>query len=269
MIEEKTQNELRELFNPDGSPLRKHQLKMLEILKYVDKICKDNGIKYWLSSGTCLGAVRHNGFIPWDDDVDIEMMREDYLKFERIFTETDKYVFQTYKNDFFYPFPFGKVRDKDSIIYDSLYKYRGAFVDIFSLEYTSKSLSYITYKFNSLFGWHLYNFIKKKKQNYFLFNSGTYVFFCIKKIYFHMMPFLRFIEKFIPQKKLRHTLGVGWVNNTRDEKDIFPLCSVLFEDTTFPIPNNYDSYLKKLYGDYMTIPDLDKIQKPHVQYLVN
>ncbi len=77
MISESQQKYYREKYNPDGSRLRCLQLGMLEILKYIDKVCSENNISYWLSSGTCLGAVRHGGFIPWDDDVDIEMLRPD------------------------------------------------------------------------------------------------------------------------------------------------------------------------------------------------
>ena len=87
--------ELRERYNPEGSILRKQQLRMLDILLHIDKICNEHNIPYWLSSGTLLGAVRHGGFIPWDDDVDIEMLREDYLRFEKIFKEDDDYVLTT------------------------------------------------------------------------------------------------------------------------------------------------------------------------------
>ena len=71
------QQELRARFNPDGSLLRRHQLRMLEMLTYIDGVCVQHDIPYWLSSGTLLGAVRHGGFIPWDDDVDIELLRRD------------------------------------------------------------------------------------------------------------------------------------------------------------------------------------------------
>ena len=66
--------ELRKRFNPDGSLLRRQQLRMLELLEAVDLVCKKYDIPYWLSSGTLIGAVRHQGFIPWDDDLDIEML---------------------------------------------------------------------------------------------------------------------------------------------------------------------------------------------------
>ena len=74
MITDTLQNELRERYNPNGSTLRKQQLRMLEMLQYIDSVCKKHNIRYWLCSGTLLGAVRHGGFIPWDDDVDIEML---------------------------------------------------------------------------------------------------------------------------------------------------------------------------------------------------
>ena len=73
MIDAKVQSQLRERFNPDGSMLRRQQLRMLEILLHIDRVCAEHNIKYWLSSGTLLGAMRHGGFIPWDDDLDIEM----------------------------------------------------------------------------------------------------------------------------------------------------------------------------------------------------
>ena len=63
--------DLRVKYNPDGSILRQHQLKMLDILIVIDGICKKHGIKYWISDGTLIGEVRHGGFIPWDDDLSI------------------------------------------------------------------------------------------------------------------------------------------------------------------------------------------------------
>ena len=110
MISPELQLKLRERFNPEGSMLRRQQQRMLDILLYVDKVCRENDIRYWLSSGTLLGAVRHGGFIPWDDDLDIEMLKEDYEKFMRVFVDNDDYVLQTRHNDKYYLLPFAKLR---------------------------------------------------------------------------------------------------------------------------------------------------------------
>ncbi|HBA13371.1 MAG TPA: LicD family protein, partial [Bacteroidales bacterium] len=85
MIESKIQSELNKKYNPEGSPLRNQQLHVLDILVLFDKICRENGIDYWLHGGTLLGAVRHGGFIPWDDDVDVCIKAVDYRKFRKVF----------------------------------------------------------------------------------------------------------------------------------------------------------------------------------------
>ena len=72
---------LKAIYNPEGSTLRKAQLRMLEILGHVDRVCRENNITWWMDYGTLLGAVRHGGFIPWDDDTDICMPIEDYKRF--------------------------------------------------------------------------------------------------------------------------------------------------------------------------------------------
>ena len=85
-------------YNPEGSTLRKAQLRMLDILVAIDKICRENNIKYWIDYGTLLGAVRHKGFIPWDDDIDICVLDEDYPKVrEAMIRELpNNFVFQEY-----------------------------------------------------------------------------------------------------------------------------------------------------------------------------
>ena len=132
-------------FNAEGTDLRKQQLVMLDMLVYFDSVCKENNITYWLSSGNLLGAVRHNGFIPWDDDVDVMMMRKDYIKLEKILAKDLRYNFQTYKNDFFYTIPYAKLRDKKSEVSehgrDKDYKYKGIFIDVFYLEYTNRFIA--------------------------------------------------------------------------------------------------------------------------------
>ena len=125
-------DDLRMRFNPDGSLLRRQQMRMLEILLEVDKICKRHNIRYWLSSGTLIGALRHNGFIPWDDDLDIEMMRSDYLRLMQVLpSELPEWLaLQNDETDPKYFYFYAKVRDKRSRMleqngYDRLWKEQG------------------------------------------------------------------------------------------------------------------------------------------------
>ena len=133
--------ELRARFNPDGSMLRRQQMRMLEILLEVDKICKKHDIRYWLSSGTLIGAMRHNGFIPWDDDLDIEMMRADYLRLMKVLPSElpDWLALQNDKTDPNYFYFYAKVRDRRSRMleqngYDRLWQEQGIYIDIFPME---------------------------------------------------------------------------------------------------------------------------------------
>ena len=90
---------LRAKYNPEGSLLRRDQMEMLRMLKVFAKICKEHDITWWLSSGTLLGAARHEGFIPWDDDLDIEMLKEDYDKFLKVFPSNEDFALQTLYTD--------------------------------------------------------------------------------------------------------------------------------------------------------------------------
>ena len=256
MIDIELHEKLRAEYNPEGSDLRRQQMRMLEILLHIDKICKEHNIKYWLSSGTMLGAVRHGGFIPWDDDLDIEMMREDYLKFEKVFKETDDYILQTHKNDFCYMMPYAKVRDKHTILEErfggNVYKYQGCFVDIFPMEYTHKFMNFLTYGLV----WALRKYIVPRYKS----QSRNLLLKFVKKCSFGMMSIVRVVDKLIPGKKLRYTYGTWCYREKRDDKDIFPLSTIQFEGYEFPAPCNADGYLSKLYGSYMAIP---KVKDPH------
>ena len=122
-------------YNPEGSILRKAQLRMLEILIAVDKICRKHHIDYFLDSGTLIGAVRHKGFIPWDDDLDIAIRREDFPRLQKALKEElpSNYCYQDMSTDDQYHLTISKVRDRNSIFYDQCsmkMKERGLFIDI-------------------------------------------------------------------------------------------------------------------------------------------
>ncbi len=137
---------LRQRFNPEGSLLRRMQHRMTEMLVEIDKICRRHDLKYWLCSGTLLGCVRHGGYIPWDDDLDIEMLRVDYEKLLKILPEElpEHLKLQTPDTDSGYFFQFAKVRDTRSYMeetndYDRIFQFKGIFIDIFPYEKSSQS----------------------------------------------------------------------------------------------------------------------------------
>ena len=113
-LTDKENMELRNKFCPEGSKLRESQMELFKMLLVLADICKEHKIQWWLSSGTLLGAARHQGFIPWDDDVDIVMMKEDYKRLEKVLMEmqSDEYVLQSLKTDVEYINVFAKFRRK-------------------------------------------------------------------------------------------------------------------------------------------------------------
>lgn len=261
MIDPELQAQLRAKYNPDGSDLRRLQLRMLEMLKYIDRICRENNITYWLSSGTCLGAVRHGGFIPWDDDVDIEMLEPDYHKLLKILKEQNDspYVVQDSATDSRYPLDFAKLRDTLSLTVDSeiiaqQYKYNGAFIDIFRLSPSSSKKIHIFCKRIRRIQIHCQRWAWDKG---FMAISLSKLLRVVNNI---IIALLKPIDGCCAQNRLRHYLGVDFVA-PRYKEDLLPVKYVRFEDTTLPVPYNSDAYLHKLYGNYMEL----KIAYQHIQ----
>lgn len=252
-------------FNPEGSPLRMHQLRMLGMLEYLDSVCRRHGIPYWLSSGTLIGAVRHGGFIPWDDDVDIEMLDADYHRLIEVLSdEAPKadYAVQTTDTDPEFLFPFGKFRDLHSYLeesnrLDSLLKYRGCYIDIFTVAPSSSR------KLHRL-GCKLLGTEIKFRVNHPRLKWAS----AILRGMLHgvLFPAMRGITAIGAGDRLRHKIP-SFFSASRDIKDIFPFSEIEFEGRRFMAPADSDAYLRKIYGDYMRMPDPDKIQV-HTSHVV-
>lgn len=248
------EEELHQKYNPDGSTLRRQQNKMLEMLIQTDRICKKHKINYWLSDGTLLGAVRHGGFIPWDDDLDINMMRSDYLRFIEIakIELPSNLKIQTHKTDKGYYFSYGKIRDLNTILHengksDHNFKYKGIYIDVFPMDYTTPSLSL----FSAYWHWRCVlklSFLKndrlriKEKLNHILFILSNTIY-----------SLFNYTDKIFKNKELSCSYGSQFLcrypNNV-----IFPLSKIEFEGHTFNAPNDPDRYLKIQFGDYWELP---------------
>lgn len=259
MIDQATQTSLRQRFNPDGSPLRRHQLLMLEMLKKIDRICRENDITYWLSSGTCIGALRHGGFIPWDDDVDIEMLEGDFKKLRKVmrsYSGSDL-VWQDSSTDPEYVQPFAKIRDTHTVIHelddaDRYYKYRGVYIDVFVLRPDSSDRLYrFSSKFQNLFLYRPMK-IKNKMLRRAILGFSKLV---IAKGLFSIFSAIGAIGS---RGQYRHLHGTAY-NRPRFLKDIMQTRLVNFEDTMLPVPVDAEHYLRTIYGDYNRLPSLDSI----------
>lgn len=251
-------DELRR-FNPEGSALRLHQMRMLSILEFVDKVCRKYHINYWLSSGTLLGAVRHGGFIPWDDDLDIEMLKADYKKLMKVLPNElpDNLVIQTAHTDKDYVAPYSKLRETDSSISEvnrigRNYKYNGIYIDIFYLEPVCPCFVWLSSRLHG----YVYRLSYLKNDRWGL--KKGFMRMTLFSLSHVLYPFFRLISKIFPPKELRLGLGSGFLG-VRDPKDLFPLQEIVFEDKSFFGPADADAYLTRLYGDYMKLPDLDQL----------
>lgn len=262
MIDSKLQEELRARFNPDGCELRTYQLYLLDMLKDFDQICKNLGLKYWLSSGTLIGAARHGGFIPWDDDIDVEMLKEDYEKLLATFKESDKYVIQSHENDPYYFQVFGKFRDKKSILDENqlcqkYYKFHGAFIDLLTMNFTNKNASKLIFKAINILSIPLKT--SKRIPRWLIYTSKVSIGLVFK--------FIPIIEKFYRHKNnliFGHDYGSYFHYTKRDFSKLFPLRTATFEGYSFPVPNDIEGYLSATYPDWEKLPDFAHLQ-PHLQ----
>ena len=223
---------------------------MFETLVELDRICQKYNINYWLSSGTLLGAVRYKGFIPWDDDLDICMVKEDYDRFLQIAqSELPKNMFlQTNQTDKNFPYDFAKVRNnKGKIIekheFNKDVKYnQNIFIDIFPMMLVSNS--------------KLFRYYQKA---YFLFvKLFSYKYLNIMSVRVYLVNlFYKFHNK--NNNILINSAALPDSNIYIDKSYIVPLKKIEFCHQKFLAPNNHDKYLKTIYGDdYITPPPKDK-----------
>lgn len=246
---------------------REEQQVCVGILKKFDEICRKNNIKYCAAGGTALGAVRHKGFIPWDDDIDLNLLRNDYQKLISLEYEDENYkiLHYSYTKDYYYTF--AKMIDKRTYLDEPnrSEKDMGVFIDIFPVDYVGdyeKEAPENVKKAwkNSKFWEHLgsnINYNKSMSPKYIgklIFRGLVYPF--RKKLLRHF----DFEFAGIPKSEYCANLQLG----TYGMKECFKselwedMIYLPFEDTEVCVFKNYDSYLTSLFGDYMTPPPEDE-----------
>ena len=262
----------------DNETLRRAQFVFLEIAKEIKRVCDENGIRYFLDSGTLLGAVRHKGFIPWDDDFDIGMMREEYDRFCQIapLKLDSKYYLQTWENDANYAIPFAKVRKKNTIYLEnkaSATLQNGFYVDVFPYDNAPdspgekkqlmKKLANIERIILMKCHYQPWNegmtFNVKKRLGYIPYQLMGYA-FTKKKLIDKYMGLVKSVKSNGDEVYLQY----GGTKGFYQKKCFFgDGVNMPFEDTVFRCPDDSDGYLKMQYGDYMKLPPVNQRENRH------
>lgn len=247
--------------------IRQLQLRLLDILMVVHQVCQQHNLRYYLVDGSILGAVRHGGFIPWDDDVDLCMPRKDY---ELLIKNADewlpkRYEFICFERDPNYPLHFGKIQDSETTLMEKSFRsyIGGIYVDIFPMDGApSCKLVQRIYHF-----WYkkLRRLIYFRVRNPYKHGTGPSSWrpLLVQKI-FKMETLQRWMKKHMmrydfetsPIVAVNHNDGLkSMVSRTEVLGDPTP---ILFEGKEVMGLKDNDAYLKKLFGNYMQLPPEDK-----------
>ena len=249
--------------------VRDVQEKLLVLMKEIDRICLKHNIDYILDGGSALGAIRHKGFIPWDDDLDIAFMRKDYNRLIEALKEDldDKYSFQCFQTHKEYNvlIPDMKIRIKDTYIKEvnTLLKHNckgedGLFIDVFIIDYfNEKESKNIISRLCNVFLMPIIALLE---------NIGIRP-TILKKLFVNNA--IRLNNRNINSKYIGH--AITWTFKspfkpyfyTYDK--VFPPTRVQFEDTLLPVANDYDHYLTKHFTNtYMTFPPVNARAPKHI-----
>ena len=251
-------------YSVSGHDIRDVQKAEMEILLEFDRVCKLHSIPYILFTGTMLGAVRHNGFIPWDDDIDVAMAREDYRRFVTACHQDlgDGYFLQDHESDPYYRENIAKVRKDGTVFqearYEGLPMHQGVFIDIFPLDSLHGNRLVDTLHSQSVF---LISLIRASINAVKMLDRGRRG---------RIRGLLNRVEKSVQRAQVRY---MGIFNGHRTEHLVpFGLCrhqwrryrirrddlvdtvTLDFEGHGFPVPRGYDRVLRDAYGDYMELP---------------
>ncbi len=247
----------------------------LGIMEYIHKVCQKIGVKYFLAYGSLIGAVRHQGFIPWDDDMDICMLREDYEKLQDylIANPDERYEVMSYKNNLNYVYPFMKVQDNHTYLLEEdvrIDSNMGIYVDIFPVD---------GYEDDVQFKNKMTKLIKKRQLSCYTFKGITNTKSVLNSLlryvsviifYFtNTNKYVAQIEELAKSRKVSDYEQVDYLIYKDMNKPVWrrewleQVTTGTFEGKEFTIPKNYHEILTSDYGDYMQLPPVEQRVSHH------
>ncbi len=272
-----TSRDLYELTDEDVERL--HEI-LLDMYKDLESVCSKRKVHLIAAGGSCLGAIRHKGFIPWDDDMDLFMFRSDFRRFQSFFEEEfgDRYILLApgSKNgaNCFLPRIFKKGTTMLNMIDETAPYPHGIYIDINIIEYApaspalfkAKSLAADALRFISYsVYWAQY---PSSSMRDFMMNSEGANYYRLRMAVGKAFSFMKaetwfsLFDRFVQGRRSDVITVPSGARKYKGEKlpleVMRPLKRTAFEDTKIFVPGDYDAYLKNLYGDYMKIPDQDK-----------
>lgn len=257
--------------------LKLEEIKQIEfkILKHFDEFCKQNNIRYFLAYGTLLGAIRYKKFIPWDDDVDVLVPKEDYDRLLEIYKNSDKYSLVTGNEKSSFKSPYSKLCDNETAVFygpDKEKEQMGLSMDIFPIEYwpsDQKAAKKSARKLQSLLRRYCFSISTFSKGKTLLRTVLKFFVIAGTKISGKERNLKNLLDF---QEKVRENAGREFVGCLSwcvyGEREVMPASvfenatQLEFEGQMFPAPEDYDTYLSSLYGDYRKEPPKNK-QKTH------
>ncbi len=230
--------------------LDEHKNTIISILKEFSGFCEKNGLRYYLAYGTLIGAVRHRGIIPWDDDIDVMMPIEDYKKFIEVYPQNQQYEVLDYSTNDEYFFPFAKLVDNRTKLHHAgcpITWYQGEYIDIFPVSGYPKEIDADQW-WNEIY----------------LLDVEWYWYYIARDI----IPNLEDVRDKIQNRRFEYSynsaeyVGVMMTLPAKPWKNraslLFDEIQLNFENGVYKAPKEYDKHLKMIYGNYMELPPIEE-----------
>lgn len=247
--------------------IRQMQLEIIKMMEELDNLLNENGIKYTLLGGSVLGAVRHKGFIPWDDDMDIGIWREDFDKAENLLLNFKPYIYETVEKHVIPGAPIGHLH----LVTENYPIENSPTIDVFPLDIVPESEKERK-KLRTIANIYHACIVRRPPQNRGVLRKVLFT------IVFSIFPYNFWVK--LQKKQLNKILSYresnsnyignifgAWFEKEYFKKEIYEnLERSQFENLLLPIPKNFDVYLTQMYGNYMELPPVEKRVPKHREF---